>query len=186
MRRGILFLVILAVLVFFAWQVVLKPKPAKKPGTSKKTKAKTSETAEPETKKRGRRVGKLKRQTAEERKAEKARLRAERKRLKQELRRRKREERLARKRVKKKGRSKSARKGLSAYVLQAIVWFDVGPSYCMIDGRRYEVGDVISGRKIVAIKQDQIVIDYRGTQSIVRMGESILPSSYLGTERRRR
>uniref|UniRef100_A0A7C6A9W2 Uncharacterized protein n=1 Tax=candidate division WOR-3 bacterium TaxID=2052148 RepID=A0A7C6A9W2_UNCW3 len=184
MRRGILFLIILAVLVIFAWQVVLKPKPAPK-STKKKTKADTTETKEVK-KTKGRRVGKLKRQTAEERKAEKKRLRAERKRLREELRRRKREERLARKGIRKKGRGKSTRKGVSAYVLQAIIWFDVGPSYAMIDGRRYEVGDVVSGRRIVAINQDQIVIDYRGQQSVVRMGESLLPKSYLGTERRRR
>lgn len=184
MRRGILFLIILAVLVVFAWQVVLKPKPASK-STKRKTKADTTETKVSERTK-ARRVGKLNRQTAEERKAEKARLRAERRRLRQELRRRRREERLARKGIKRKGRSKSTRKGISAYVLQAIIWFDVGPSYALIDGRRYEIGDVVSNRRIVSIKQDQIVVDYRGQKSVVRMGESVLPSIYLGTERRRR
>ncbi len=184
MRRGILFLIILVALVFFAWQVVLKPKKTSQ-RVSKKTKTEVSETTEP-TKKRGKRVGKLKRLSKEERKAEKERLRAERKKMRQELRRRKREERLARAGSRSKRRGKKSRKGISAYVLQAIIWFDVEPSYAMIDGKRYEIGDVVSGRKIIAIKQDYIVVDYRGTQTTVRMGESVLPKGYFGTERRRR
>jgi len=186
MRRGVLFLIILAALVVFAWQVVLKPKPASKAKTTKKTKTAKSDDSK-ETKRQPKKAGKLKKLTREERKAERARLRTEKRRRKQELRRRKKEERLAKKaaksRTKGKGRSK---KGVSAYVLQAIVWFDVGPSYAMIDGRKYETGDIVQGRKIVAIKQDQIVVDYRGSQNVIRMGESILPRGYYGTERRRR
>jgi hypothetical protein len=189
MRRGIVFLLILAALVFFAWQVVLKPKP--KP-VSKTTAVKKGKTENVDTsgtvKKRGKKVGKLKKLSKEERKAENERLRAEKKRQKVELRRRKREERLAKASARKKKSTKGTRskKGLSANVLQAIIWFDVGPSYAMIDGRKYEVGDVISGRKIIAIKQDQIIVDYRGNQTVVRMGESVLPQNYYGTERRRR
>ncbi len=189
MRRGILFLIILAVLALFAWQVVLKPKPTRK--SKKTTKAKTEKTEESSTKKtsrkRPKRAGKLKGLSKEERKAERERLRAEKKRRKAELRRKKKEERLARKAAKSRSkRSSKRKKRISAYVVQAIIWFDVGPSYVMIDGRRYEIGDIVQGRKIVSIKQDQIVIDYRGTQTIVRMGESVLPGGYFGTERRRR
>ncbi|MDH5186277.1 MAG: hypothetical protein ACETVX_01995 [bacterium] len=186
MRRGILFLLILVALVFFAWQVVLKPKPAKSK-TSKKTKEVKPKT-EKTIKKRSKRSGRLKKLTKEERKAEKALKRAERKRRREELRRRKREERLA-KRAARRKRGKSGRKskkGLGAYILQAIIWYDVGPSYAMIDGRRFEVGDVISGRKIVTIKPDQIVVDYRGNKSVIRMGESVLPSGYFSTVKRRR
>ena len=184
MRRGILFLIILAVLVIFAWQVVLKPK-SKSKASTKTTKKTKSDTAAVTTK-RPKKAGRLKRLTKEERKAERDRLRAEKKRRKQELRRQKREQRLAKKSARKRGGSKRTKKGLQAYILQAIVWFDVGPSYAMIDGRRYEVGDEVSGRKILAIKQDQITVDYRGTQTVIRMGESFLPKGYFGTERRRR
>lgn len=185
MRRGILFLIILAALVVFAWQVVLKPKPASRQKGAKKTKADTSAVVRSTTKK-GRKVGKLKRQTKEERKAEKERIRAERKRLRQELRRRRREERLAKRGIKRKRSGRTARKGTGAYVLQAIIWFETGPSYAMIDGRRYEVGDIISGRRVVAIKQDQIIVEYQGTQTVVRMGDSVLPRSFFETGRRRR
>lgn len=191
MRRGILFLIILAVLALFAWQVVLKPKPKSTTKSKKAAKVKTEKTEESgiakTSRKRPKKAGKLKRLSKEERKAERERLRAEKKRRKAELRRRKKEERLAKKAAKKRSKGKSTRKkGVSAYVVQAIIWFDAGPSYVMIDGRRYEVGEIVQGRKIVVIKQDQIVVDYRGTQTVVRMGESILPSGYYGTERRRR
>jgi F0F1-type ATP synthase membrane subunit b/b' len=185
MRRGILFLIILAALVFFAWQVVLKPKSgAKVKAAVKKAKTEASQ-AVGTVKKGGKRAGKLKKQTKEEKKAEKDRSRAERRKIKQELRRRKQEERSARKAAKSK-RGKKSKKRIGAYVLQAIVWFDVGPSYAMVDGRKYELGDVVSGRKIVAIKQDQIVVDYRGAQTVVRMGESVLPKGYFETGRRSR
>lgn len=185
MRRGVLFLIILAALVFFAWQVVLKPKSkASAKTTVKKAKAATTETVGT-VKKGGKRAGKLKTQTKDEKKAEKARLRAEKRRLKQELRQRKKEERLAR-RLAKSRRSTKGKKQINPFVLQAIVWFDVGPSYAMIDGRKYQIGDVVSGRKIVAIRQDQIIVDYQGTQTVVRMGESVLPKAYLQTGRRGR
>lgn len=186
MRRGVLFLIILAALVVFAWQVVLKPKPASKSKTTKKTKTEKTSTSKT-SKRRPKKAGKLKKLTREERKAERARIRAERRRRKQELRRRKKEERLAKKAAKRRSKGRGTRKrGVSSYVLQAIVWFDVGPSYAMIDGRKYEAGDIVQGRKIIAIRQDQIVVDYRGNQNVVRMGESILPRGYYGTERRRR
>jgi hypothetical protein len=185
MRRGVLFIIILAALVFFAWQVVLKPK-SKASAKAAVKKAKTTTTEAVETvKKGGKRAGKLKKQTADERKAEKARLRAEKRRLKQELRRKKAEERLA-KRLAKSRKSRKGKKQTGVYVLQAIVWFDVGPSYAMIDGRKYEIGDVVSGRKIVAIRQDQIIVDYQGTQTVVRMGESVLPKAYFQTGRKGR
>jgi len=186
MRRGVLFLIILAALVFFAWQVVLKPKAgAKVKAAAKKVKTETSEAVD-KVKTGGKRAGKLKKLTQEERKAEKTRLRAERRRLKQELRRKKREERLARRlaRSTRKIKSKKGKKQTGLYVLQAIIWFDVGPSYAMIDGRKYEMGDVVSGRKIVAIRPDQIIVDYRGSQTIVRMGESLLPKAYFETGRK--
>ena len=66
MRRGVLFLIILAALVFFAWQVVLKPKSKASAKTvAKKVKATTTQAVDM-VKKGGKRAGKLKTQTQAE------------------------------------------------------------------------------------------------------------------------
>jgi len=58
-------------------------------------------------------------------------------------------------------------------------------SYALIDNRRVRVGDVVMGRKILAIQTDQIEVDAFGRRNIVRVGESLLPPTYSTRERRR-
>ncbi|MEO0004622.1 MAG: hypothetical protein ABIK49_01280 [candidate division WOR-3 bacterium] len=58
-------------------------------------------------------------------------------------------------------------------------------SYALIDSRRVRVGDVVMGRKIVAIQPDRIEVEAFGRRNVVRVGESLLPSTYSIRERRR-
>ncbi|MCX7785138.1 MAG: hypothetical protein N2201_02775 [candidate division WOR-3 bacterium] len=176
MRRIILFIV-LGVLVIFAFtRLFSRPKPTG--GTKKKSSSDTLAVRS----RRGKTAGQIKTKTKEELREEKRRAqRAERARLR-ELRRRQRElERMRRlSRRKRRIRSKRAKQ---IYVLRAIMKID-SEKYALIDTRRMTIGEEISGRKIVEIGDDRIVIEEFGRRREVRMGESILPS--VLTQKRRR
>jgi hypothetical protein len=57
-------------------------------------------------------------------------------------------------------------------------------SYALVDSRRVQVGDVIMGRRIVAVLPDRVEIEAFGKRSSVKVGESLLPPSF-GTSSRR-
>lgn len=88
--------------------------------------------------------------------------------------------RMARSRTSRK--AKARRKG-QFYVVKAIVSLG-SESYALIDSRRVKEGDVIMGRRIVAILPDRLEIEAFGKRSSVKVGESLLPPTY-STKRRR-
>lgn len=188
MRRIVLLLILAAVVVLAGMFFLRRTKSGSSTQTKKKKSAQTdslgekSSAARPAA--RGKTVGRLRAQTREERAAERKRLRQEEKRRRKELRRQERERRrmLRRSGLTKKGKSKRS-KG-AYYVLKAIVSLG-DESYALIDNRRVKVGDVVMGRKIVAIHPNQIEIEAFGRLSVIRVGESLLPTTYF-TQRKQR
>jgi len=193
MRRIVLVLVLVAVFVV-AGYLLLRPKraPARsRSGTALTDTAGSAGSATSDaravrpggrTARTGRVAGRLKASTAAERRAEAKKIRdAERKR-KKELRRQEREKkRMLRRAASRRGR-RTSRKGEGYYVLKAIV--AVGnQSYALIDGRKVQAGDFVLGRKIIEIGQDRIEIEAFGRRSTVRVGQSLMPSSYTPTGR---
>jgi hypothetical protein len=187
MRRIVLVIVLVAVLAV-AGYLLLRPRRA--PARSRSRTATTDTTDDAgtvrsrgsRTARTGRAVGKLKTSTAAERRAEAKKIRdAERKR-KKELRRQEREKkRMLRRAASRRGR-RTSRKGGGYYILKAIVAAG-GQSYALVDGRKVQAGDFVLGRKIIEIGQDRIEIEAFGRRSTVRVGQSLMPSSYTPTGR---
>jgi hypothetical protein len=124
--------------------------------------------------------GTLKAMTPEERAIERKKQREEKRRLRQEMRRRKREERLAERMARNRGRrSKGKRSLYDAYTLKGTV----GGRYALIGSRRLEVGDVIAGKRIVAVESDRVVLEQFGSRFSVRIGDPV--EKTLQTKRRR-
>jgi len=196
MRRIVLVLVLVGVLAV-AGYVLLRPRGAKARAKSTSSLSDTSEYGSSQdvnpsavrpagsrtAKSSGKVAGKLKASTADERKAKAKQIRAEERRRKKELARQER----AKKRMLKQARTRrgrrSGRKGSELYVLRAVVATG-SESYAMVDSRKVQVGDFVLGRRIVSISPDRAEIEAFGKRSTVRVGESLLPSSYVPTKRR--
>jgi len=181
--RRIVIIIALVAVVGFAGYMLLRPR--SKGRTSRSTPSDSGALAKP-SRKGGRTAGKLKARTKKELAEEKKKLKTEerkrRKALRRQERERKRRLRAARKR---RGTRGSRRRKGRLYVVSAIVSLG-DDSYALIDGRRVGIGDVIMGRKIVSIQPDRVVVDAFGKTSVVRVGESILPTSYSLDRRRSR
>ncbi|MEO0116257.1 MAG: hypothetical protein ABIK97_01795 [candidate division WOR-3 bacterium] len=174
MRRGIVLLIIIGLLIFLGYRVLSKP--SRRPATSRRTTTDTVATR----RRTGRRAGTLerKRTSREERRLERQKRKEEKKRLREERRRRRLEEKMRKRAMRQR---KGKRVGYN--LLQAIFYSESG-SYVIIDGKTYKVGDEISGRRIVKIEKDKIIVEYHGTQKSVKVGESITPLSLTPTRRR--
>lgn len=191
MRRIVLVVIIVAV-VGLAGYMVLRPKGSARAGKrssaavqdSTGAKGKAKGRAVKSTAKAGKTTGTLKPMTKEQRKAEAKKLRAEERRRRRELRKQERERKRALRAASRGRSSKRGRKG-QYYIVKAIVSLG-SESYALIDGRRAKVGDVVMARRIVAIMPDRVEVEAFGRRSTVRVGESLLPSSYIGTKTSRR
>jgi len=190
MRRYVLVLVLVAVLVV-AGYTLLRPKGAKarpKSGTaltdtseyagSAASDAQAVRTVRSRTaKSTGKVAGNLKASTTADRKAKAKQIRDAERARKKEL---KRQERL-KKQMLKQSRTRRGRhatgKNAQLYVLKAVVAAG-GENYAMVDSRKVQVGDYVLGRKIVSIDPDRIEIEAFGKRSTVRVGESLMPTSY--------
>ena len=180
MRRIVLILVLVAV-VGLAGFILLRPKGARstKKSDSGDSTATGKPTAATTVKKTGGKVtGKVAPKSSTDRKAEAKRIRdAERKR-KRELRvaenARRKALRLARSR---RGKRRTGRNKGQFYVLKAIVALGDG-SYALVDDRRVQVGDVLAGRRIVAIMPDRIEVEAFGKRSTIRVGEPLMPPTF--------
>jgi sRNA-binding protein len=194
MRRIVLVLVLVVVLAI-AGYMLLRPK-----GTKARPKSKTALTdtsdyggsqssgaVRPAGARRtsGKVAGKLKASTAAERRAQAKQIKAAERARKRELKRAEREKKRMLKRSARARRGRSGRKGEGMYVLKAVVATG-GDNYALVDGRKVQVGDFVLGRKIVEISPDRIEIEAFGKRSTVRVGESLMPSSYAPTTGRKR
>ncbi len=197
MRRIVLVLILVAVLGL-AGYMLLRPKGTAKKGKSAR-KTEQDSTADRKTttgtrpaasaksargRSGGRVSGSLKTMSKEERRAETKRRRAEEKRRRRELKRQERERRRMLRSSRRGRKGTRSRKG-QFYVVKAIVSLG-SESYALIDGRRVQVGDVVMGRKVVAIAPDRIEVESFGRRSSVRVGESVAPFGYGGGEPRAR
>ncbi len=181
MRRIIVIFAVVVVVVVGAVLFLRKPKTTNPRSKKTITETESASTAQ-QPKSRGRSAGKtagrLKAKTKEERAAERKRIRQEEKRRRKELRRRERErKRMLKYARSRRGKRKTGRKG-TYYVVKAIVSLG-NESYALIDSRRVRVGDVVMGRKIVAIHSDRIEVEAFGRRTTVRVGESLLPIGYF-------
>jgi len=192
-RRVVLAVVLVAVVGLAAF-MLLRPKKAQS-RSSRRSRSAQGDTAtggEPRaaaaTTRRGRTAGRVRGSTKEQRTAEAKRLRKERrKQLKEQRKRdrdRRRQLRLASRRQGRGSRRGSSRKG-QYYVVRAIVSLG-GDSYALVDSRRVKVGDVVIGRRIVAIQPDRLEVEAFGRRMTVRVGESLLPPTFDARARRRR
>ncbi|HTW91509.1 MAG TPA: hypothetical protein VMH22_07335 [bacterium] len=131
------------------------------------------------TSKAGKVAGTLKASTLADRKAKAQQIRDAERARKKEMKRQARQktQMLARARGRHGG---ATRAGAAMYVLKAIVALG-NDNYALVDSRKVQVGDVVLGRKIVQISPDRIVIEAFGKQSTVRVGESLVPASYVPT-----
>lgn len=169
MRRIILFIILGVLIVFASTRLFSRSKPKANVGTRKKSSSDTLAVRA----QRGRTAGQIKTKTKEELREEKRRAQREERARRREIRRRQRElERLRRLSRRRRSRSKRAKQ---IYVLRAIMKID-SEKYALIDSRRMGIGEEISGRRIVEIGDDRIIIEEFGRRREVRMGESILPS----------
>jgi hypothetical protein len=177
--------------------MLLRPKGAAKKGKSaRKTEQdsagtttttggkRTAQAGSKRGRSKGKTAGTLKSMTKEERRAEVKRRRAEEKQRRRELKRQERERRRMLRGSRRSRKGTRSRKG-QFYVVKAIVSLG-SESYALIDGRRAQVGDVVMGRKVVAIEPDRIEVESFGRRTTVRVGESLLPSGYGGREPRSR
>jgi hypothetical protein len=193
-RRIVLVLILVGVFVV-AGYMLLRPKKAA-PARGKRSSAAVKDTSDGATpgaskavkssagtkRSSGKVTGSLKGMSKAERKAQLRKIRDEERRRKKELKRAEREKkRMLRAARSRHGRRRGGRKG-QFYTLKAVVSLG-SESYALIDSRRAQVGDVVMGRKIVAIGADRIEIEAFGRRSTVRVGESLLPYSY-GSKRR--
>jgi sRNA-binding protein len=192
MRRIVLVLVLVVVLAI-AGYMLLRPKGARARAKSRTALADTSEYAGTSAKavrpagsraaRAGKVAGTLKASTKEERRAKAKQIRAEERARKRELKRQAREKKRMLSRAARGRRGRSTRRGGQLYVLKAVVVL-ASENYALVDGRKVQVGDFVLGRKIVGISPDRIEIEAFGKRSTVRVGESLLPSSYAPTTRR--
>ncbi len=180
--RRIVIIVILVAVTAIAGYMLLKPR-------AKQTERKVQKAAEDVADavpvgKKGTKA-KLKARTKEQLKAEKEQRKREEKRRRREQRRgekeRQRQLRLARSRRGR--RARRGRKGVQLYTVSAIVSMG-SESYALVGGRRVGVGNVVMGRRIMAIYPDRLEVEASGKLTVVRVGESLLPAYY--SERRRR
>jgi len=194
MRRIVLVLVLIAVLAI-AGYMLLRPKRAAAPRSAR---AAVEEVTEPGTAtarsaaravrsssraaRTGKVAGTLKASTAEERRAKAKKIRDEERRRKKELRRQEREKKRMLKRAASRRGRRTTRKTGGYYVLRAVVAAG-NQSYALIDGRKVQAGDIVLGRRIIEIGQDRVEIEAFGKRSTVRVGESLMPSSYTPTRR---
>ena len=178
MRRIVLVLVLVVVLAI-AGYMLLRPKGA--PAKAKPSTALTDSTQFGTPAAKGKVAGKLKASTAADRTAKAKQIKdAERARKRDLARQARDKKRLLAKSAR--GRTgRSTGKGGGMYVLRAIVAAG-NENYALVDSREVRVGDIVLGRKIVTIGADRIEIEAFGKQSTVRVGESLLPSSYIPTK----
>jgi hypothetical protein len=169
---------------------LLRPKgggrSSKKPKGSSSDTSAVKKTAGTKARRTGKTTGRVKPKSKKELRAEKKARRKEERRRRREERRRQREERrrLKAARSKRGSRKKSKRgRGNEAYVVTAIVSLG-DESYALVDGRRVSEGDVVMGRRIVAIRSDRLEVDAFGRRQTVRVGESLMPANY-STKRKR-
>ncbi|MEO0102490.1 MAG: hypothetical protein ABIK81_02170 [candidate division WOR-3 bacterium] len=167
MRRGIILLIIVGILLFVGYRTLSRS--GRRPSAKQRAAADTLAAR----RRTGRRAGTLerKRTSREEKRLERKRKREERKRLREEKKRRRQEEKMR----KKASRQRKGKK-YGYNLLQAIFYSETG-SYVIIDGKTYKSGDEISGRRIVKIEKDKIIVEYHGEQKAVKVGESITPLS---------
>lgn len=195
MRRIVLIVLIVAV-VGIAGFLLLKPKPKPAPkkqaasadsseGTATASKSRTSAApAKGTTRRRGTTAkASMKAMTKEERRAQMKRIRDEERKRKRELKRQEREKRKALRQARRnRGKRKTGKRGQSLYVVKAIVSLG-DESYALIDSRRARVGDIVMGRRVVAIEPDRLVIEAFGRRTVVRVGESLIPNYGYGSKR---
>jgi hypothetical protein len=187
-RRIVLIILVVAV-VGVAGFFLLKPKPkasAKKSAAADSTgsasdktsgtAAKTSTASDKGTRRRGATAkASMKAMTKEERRAQMKLVRAEERKRKRALKKAEREKRKAlRQARRKRGKRKSGKRGQSLYIVKAIVSLG-DESYALVDSRRAKVGDIVMGRRIVAVEPDRLVIEAFGKRTVVRVGESLIP-----------
>ena len=188
MRRIVLVLVLVAVLAL-AGYMLLRPRRA--PARAKSRTALSDSTGADAassgavrpagsrtTRSTGKVAGKLKASTKEERRAKAKQIKAKERARKRELKRQERAKKRMLKRAARSRRRRSTRRGGQLYALKAVIVLG-SESYALVDGRKVQVGDFVLGRKIVGISPDRIEIEAFGRRSIVRVGESLLPSSYV-------
>jgi len=191
MRRIVLVLVLVVVLVIAGYMLLRPRRPAAR---ARSTTALTDTTEYAGSNARavrpaarsaraGKVAGTLKASTREERRAKAKQIRDAERARKKELKRQEREKKRMLTRARTRRSSRSTRKGGQLYILKAVVVLG-NESYALVDARRVQVGDYVMGRKIVAISPDRIEIEAFGRRSTVRVGESLLPSSYATTTRR--
>jgi hypothetical protein len=131
----------------------------------------------------GKTAGSLKPMSREERKAQVKKLRTEERRRKKELKRQEREKRKLLKDARsRRGKRRTSRSKGVSYTVKAIVSLG-NERYALVDSRRVQVGDVVMGRRIVAIEQDRVEVEAFGRRSAVRVGESLLPAGYSSKQR---
>jgi hypothetical protein len=194
MRRYVLVLVLIAVLVL-AGYMLLRPKGAKARPKSRTALTDSSDyggaasSGAPAVRGRaaksaGKVAGKLKASTAEERRAKTKQIKAAERARKKELKRAEREKKRMLKKSARTRRGRTTRKGEGMYVLKAVV-VTGSENYALVDARKVQVGDFVLGRRIVGISPDRIEIEAFGKRSTVRIGESLLPSSYAPTTTRK-
>lgn len=166
MRRGIVLLIIIGILLFVGYRTLSRPR--RRPSGRQRA-TDTLATG----RRTGRRAGTLERRrtSREEKRLERKRKKEERKRLREEKKRRRLEEKMRKRALRQR---KGKKYGYN--LLQAIFYSETG-SYVIIDGKTYKLGDEISGRRIVKIEKDKIVVEYHGEQKTVKVGESITPLS---------
>jgi len=186
-RRIVIILVLAAAVVLGAFLLIRKPKKVSSPRARRQTIQRDSlaSIGRERSATRGRTTGSIRVVSKGERIAERKRLREAERKRRQELRRQEREKRrmLRYAHSRRGSRRRRGQKG-TYYVVKAVV--SLGKeSYALIDNRRVRVGDVVMGRKILAIQTDQIEVDAFGRRNIVRVGESLLPPTYSTRERRR-
>ena len=190
MRRIVLVLVLVGVFVV-AGYMLLRPKPKAKSTRAKSSTAAAGQTSDPggsaspatkvakssKSAKGGKVAGTLKATSKDERRAQLKKIKDAERARKKALKQQEREKRRMLKGASARGNRRKTGKGGGFYVLKAIIFLG-DHSYVLIDGRKAQVGDVVMGRKIVGIGQDRIEVEAFGRQSTVRVGESLLPSSY--------
>lgn len=186
MRRVLIIIVVIAVVVLAGVLIFQKPKSRSVTRSSRRA-ARTVAVAGRQVERiaTGRTAGTIRAKTKEERLAEKKKLREAERKRRRELRRQEREKRrmLRYARRRRGSRKTAARKG-TYYVVKAVVSLG-SDSYALIDNRRVRVGDVVMGRKILEIQPDRIEVEAFGRRNVVRVGESLLPSTYSLLQRRR-
>jgi len=196
MRRIVLVLVLIVVLAI-AGYMLLRPKRAPARARSGTAVTDTSEysgsaasgaravrtTGGRAARRAGKVAGNLKASTKEERRAKARKIREAERARRKALKRAEREKRRMLSRSARGRRGRTPRSGSQLYVLKAVV-ATAGENYALVDGRRVQIGDFVLGRKIVSISPDRIEIEAFGKRSTVRVGESLLPSSYVPTKRR--